>query len=152
MTRTTTGRELTNDQRQVIYLNLLQQYSHERLPIRCMPNLARQFQTTRKTIQGIWTRGQESMAATGVADVRSRKKGHCGRPLKFTVEEIEARIKAVPPFARTTYTSLAHATGISAATLCRLVKAKKIRRRTSRLKPLLTDKHKEDRLSFVRSF
>ncbi|ETV63968.1 hypothetical protein H257_19097 [Aphanomyces astaci] len=48
--------------------------------------------------------------------------------------------------------SLSAASGIPLATLWKLLKSKAIRRRSSRLKPMLTEHHKAQRMSFVRGF
>ncbi|ETV98678.1 hypothetical protein H310_08781 [Aphanomyces invadans] len=65
---------------------------------------------------------------------------------------MEAAVKSVPAHLRMTLAMLASTSGISSTTLWRLLKTKKLRRRTSRIKPMLTDKHKTDRMTFARSF
>ncbi|ETW05263.1 hypothetical protein H310_04227 [Aphanomyces invadans] len=58
---------------------------------------------------------------------------------------VEAAVKAADPYHRSTFRALAESTGIASTMLWRLVRAKTIRRRTSRAKPMLTDKHKAER-------
>ncbi|KAH9123464.1 hypothetical protein LEN26_009938, partial [Aphanomyces euteiches] len=66
--------------------------------------------------------------------------------------EIEAAVKSVQPHLRKTFAMLAASSGIPSTTLWRVLQTKKLQRRTSRLKPMVTDKHKADRVAFVRSF
>ncbi|KAF0685854.1 Aste57867_22306 [Aphanomyces stellatus] len=117
-----------------------------------MRELCERHNVTRQAISRIWKIGQETRASGGCADVRSRKQGNCGRRPKYDLSHVESIIKAVPPYARTTYRSLSSATGIPVASLWKLVTTKKLLRRTSRLKPMLTDSHKVQRLQFVHQF
>ncbi|KAH9096270.1 hypothetical protein Ae201684P_009504 [Aphanomyces euteiches] len=107
---------------------------------------------SKQTLSKIWSRGQQSRALTGRADVASLKKGRSGRPPKRSMAEIEAAVKSVQPHLRKTFVMLAASSGIPSTTLWRVLQTKKLRRRTSRLKPMVTDKHKADRVAFVRSF
>ncbi|ETV64386.1 hypothetical protein H257_18710 [Aphanomyces astaci] len=69
-----------------------------------------------------------------------------------TMFDIETAIKKVPPVLRRTFESLAVSSGIPRTTLWRILQTKKLQRRTSRLKPMVTDQYKADRVAFARSF
>ncbi|ETV94779.1 hypothetical protein H310_11735 [Aphanomyces invadans] len=117
-----------------------------------MKHLCEKHNVTRQAISRIWLQGKASRGIGGYGNVASRKKGRCGRKPKHTLAQLEASVKDVPTHARSTYRSLSAASGIPVATLWKLLKAKAIRRRSSRLKPMLTVQHKAQRLSFVRGF
>ncbi|ETV98065.1 hypothetical protein H310_09354 [Aphanomyces invadans] len=76
---------------------------------------------------------------------RREKKGNCSHKRTTILADLEASVKAADPYHRSAFRALAESTGIATTTLRRLVEAKKIRRRTSRVKPMLTDKHKAER-------
>ncbi|KAF0682364.1 Aste57867_25502 [Aphanomyces stellatus] len=152
MPRSTTTRELSNDERRGLFHSLLRLKVNGKLPRGCISVLTEEYRIGKSAINKIWKQGLATEATSGVADVSSRKKGRSGRKPKRTIEEIEEKVKSAPPFFRSTYASLAASTGVPATVLWRLVKAKKILRRTSCLKPLLSDKHINDRLEYVQSF
>ncbi|ETV90098.1 hypothetical protein H310_15071 [Aphanomyces invadans] len=77
----------------------------------------------------------------------ARKKGNCRLKRTTALADVEAAAKATDPYHRWTFRALAESTGF-ASTRWRLVKAKNIRRRTSCVKPMLTDKHKTKRKGF----
>ncbi|ETV73527.1 hypothetical protein H257_11652 [Aphanomyces astaci] len=99
-----------------------------RVPHGFMKALCEKYNVTRQAISRIWIQGQRSKHVSGCGNVASRKAGNCGRKAKYTLAQLEASVKAVPPH------------------------SKAIRRRSSRLKPTLTEHHKAQRMSFVRGF
>ncbi|KAG3056439.1 hypothetical protein PI124_g22534 [Phytophthora idaei] len=70
------------------------------------------------------------------------------KPTKRTREEDAAQVAAVPVCERQTLPSLSEATGIPTTTLWRYVKAGRLRRAVSHVKPALTDAHKVRRLIY----
>ncbi|ETV69021.1 hypothetical protein H257_15174 [Aphanomyces astaci] len=121
-------------------------------PRGAMRSLCEQYGITRQGMSRIWKLGQQTKASLGSTNVSSRKRGNCGRRPKHTDSELEAMIKAVPKFARSTYRSLSAATSIPLPTLWKLLDRKLLCRRTSRLKPILTPSHKTQKIDFVRGF
>ncbi|KAF0717357.1 Aste57867_2337 [Aphanomyces stellatus] len=152
MPRVPTGRELTNTQRTSLYHSMIHLKANGRAAPGTMRELCLKFGITRQAASKIWIQGQKTKETHGCANIASQKAGNCGRPPKYTLEELEKAIKDVPPFARSTFRSLAAATGVPLATLWALLKKKKLQRRTSRLKPLLTPDHMARRFEFARSF
>ncbi|ETV76472.1 hypothetical protein H257_09489 [Aphanomyces astaci] len=149
MTRATTKHDLPNDQRLGLYHELLVHKVNGRLPKGKAEELLAQYGVSRQTLSKIWRRGQRSKARNGLADVALKKKGRCGRRPSRTMSDIETAIKSVPPVLRRTFESLAVSSGIPRTTLWRVLQTKKLQRRTSRLKPMVTEKHKADRLAFA---
>ncbi|KAF0748156.1 hypothetical protein AaE_007446 [Aphanomyces astaci] len=152
MPRATTKHDLPDDERMSLYHDLLVHKVDGRLPHGKATELRLKYGVSKHTVSKIWKRGQETAARTGVASVARRKKGRSGRPPKRSIQDLEAAIKSVPPHLRSTLLSLAKSSSIPPTTLWRLLKTKKLRRRTSRLKPMVTDKHKADRVAFAQSF
>ncbi|KAF0720022.1 Aste57867_630 [Aphanomyces stellatus] len=147
-----TGRELTNTQRTSLYHSMIHLKANGRAAPGTMRDLCLKFGITRQAASKIWIQGQKTKEIHGCANIASQKTGSCGRPPKYTLEKLEKAIKDVPPFARSTFRSLAAATGVPLATLWSLLKKKKLQWRTSRLKPLLTPYHMARRFEFARSF
>ncbi|ETV93673.1 hypothetical protein H310_12440 [Aphanomyces invadans] len=79
---------------------------------------------------------------------KSLKKGRVGRKARYTTDEIKAAIQEVPHQQRSTMRDLSDATGISAFTLNKALKTGVVQRRSTRLKTLLTDANKYERLDF----
>ncbi|KAH9107205.1 hypothetical protein AeMF1_017394 [Aphanomyces euteiches] len=151
MPHATTNHDLPNDQRWSLYHDLLENKRNGRLPRGKAAELLKKYGISKQTLSKIWNRGQQS-TLSGRADVASLKKGRSGRPPKRSMAEIEAAVKSVQPHLRKTFAMLAASSGIPSTTLWRVLQTKKLQRRTSRLKPMVTDKHKADRVAFVRSF
>ncbi|KAF0748044.1 hypothetical protein AaE_007495 [Aphanomyces astaci] len=152
MPRATTGRELTDDQRSAVYHRLLQLKRNGRVGHGEMKNLMQSFNISQQTISRIWRRGCETAASLGVAKVGSQKKGRCGRPRKYKDEDVRSAVTSAPAHLRGNYRTMAKATGVPKTALWRLVKAKKLNRRTSRLRPMLTPQHRVARYNFAKSF
>ncbi|RHY12933.1 hypothetical protein DYB25_011222 [Aphanomyces astaci] len=151
MRRATTKHDIPNDQRLSLYHELLQHKENGRLPYGKGKELMQQYGLSKQTLSKIWKAGQESKARTGLANIANKKKGRCGHPRRRSIKDLEVAIKAVPPHSRLTLRSLAVSSGIAPTTLWRLLQSKKLRRRTSHLKPMVTepmvtDKHKADRV------
>ncbi|KAF0715869.1 Aste57867_3131 [Aphanomyces stellatus] len=152
MQRATTNHDLPNDQRWSLYHDLLENKRNGRLARGKAAELLQKYGISRQTLSKVRKRGQHSRAVFGRADVAAMKKGRSGRPPKRTVDDVEAAVKSVPPHLRKTFVMLAASSGIPSTTLWRVLQTKKLQRRTSRLKPMVTDKHKADRVEFVQAF
>ncbi|KAF0703908.1 hypothetical protein AaE_015205 [Aphanomyces astaci] len=80
-------------------------------------------------------------------------KENRGAKLKWTSEAIEAAIKAVPFHKRETTRALAFHANIPRTTILRHMKrSRRLRCKSSYLRPLLTDASKEERVKFALSF
>ncbi|KAH9109886.1 hypothetical protein LEN26_013915 [Aphanomyces euteiches] len=83
----------------------------------------------------------------------SKKKGRCGAKPKRTSIEIETAIKRLKMHQRQTSRSLAHNCGIPKTTIFRHMKKEgRLKRASSRLRPLLTEVNMKARLEFAISF
>ncbi|ETV67673.1 hypothetical protein H257_16257, partial [Aphanomyces astaci] len=148
----TTNQDLPDDQRWSLYHDLLENKQSGRLARGKASELLLKYGISRQTLSKVWKRGQETRSQDGRADVALKRKGHSGRRPKCTMDEVEAAVKSVPPHLRETFASLAASSGIPPTTLWRVLQTRTLERRTSRLKPMVTDKHKADRVDFVRPF
>ncbi|ETV96342.1 hypothetical protein H310_10503 [Aphanomyces invadans] len=117
-----------------------------------MEELMRTFNVSQATISRIWTRGCTSAALTGCAKVASKMAGRIAGTRKYSDEGARDNVSSVPHHLRCNFRSLASATGIPKTTLWRHLKAKKLRRTTSRLKAMLTQNHRLARYNFAKSF
>ncbi|RQM20095.1 hypothetical protein B5M09_010883 [Aphanomyces astaci] len=109
--------------------------SAAKLSIRC--------QAGRATVRKIWRDFKSGSKA-------SKKKGRVGPKPRHSPAEVTEIVRSVPARDRSTMHDMASSTGISVSTLCRQLKSGTINRRSSRLKPLLTDTNKIERLAFCR--
>ncbi|ETV81956.1 hypothetical protein H257_05495 [Aphanomyces astaci] len=97
----------------------------------------------RATVRKIWRDFKSGSKA-------SKKKGRVGPKPRHSPAEVTEIVRSVPARDRSTMHDMASSTGISVSTLCRQLKSGTINRRSSRLKPLLTDTNKIERLAFCR--
>ncbi|ETV80703.1 hypothetical protein H257_06204 [Aphanomyces astaci] len=149
MARSATGRELTDDQRTALYHRLLQLKKNGRVGSGDMKELMRTFNVSRQTVSRIWLRGCHTAAETGCAKVASKKRGRCGATRKHDGNSVRDVVTSKPSYRRSNFRSLAAATGIPKISLWNLLQANKLRRRTSRVKPMLSVKQKSDRFNYV---
>ncbi|ETV88327.1 hypothetical protein H257_01600 [Aphanomyces astaci] len=145
---------LTSQQRRAIYETLLEQSTDGGLPYGALHDLAVKFRCHWRTISRVWTRGRASLRnGNDVADVASRLQGNVGRKKTRTSEEIEQAIKTVPHFARQTLRSVAHQSNIPKSTIIRHIReTKRLKARSSYVKPLLTEDNLKTRLKFAMNF
>ncbi|ETV78739.1 hypothetical protein H257_07582 [Aphanomyces astaci] len=122
------------------------------IPTTNVSELLLKYGISRQTLSKVWKRGQETRSQDDRADVALKRKSRSGRRPKRTTDEVEAAVKSIPPHLRITFASLAASSGIPPSTLWRVLQTRKLQRRTSQLEPMMTDKHKADRVDFVRSF
>ena len=81
----------------------------------------------------------------------NHRKKRCGRP-RIPVEDDIRKIRAIDINDRQTYRDIVEKTGISFYRVRRFMKEGVIRRVTSHTKPILTAKHRADRLKYCKSF
>jgi hypothetical protein len=145
------NRNLSRDERQIVYEFLLvhcKQHSETRvLKYGALREASAQFGLSYSTVQRIWSRAEKSVAEGNsvVSSVSPLRKGRCGRKKKEISPE---ELMAIPFHKRGTIRNLAAALNASYGRVWRRIKEKKIRRHSSAVKPALTDKNVEDRVSF----
>ncbi|ETV82178.1 hypothetical protein H257_04890 [Aphanomyces astaci] len=80
--------------------------------------------------------------------MKSNKPGNIGPKPTYTPAPIKQLVGATPVEQRSTYRDMAAATGLTLGTLSRHLKKGTLQRRSSRIKPLLTEANKTERLAF----
>jgi hypothetical protein len=107
--------------------------------------VAELLKTTMRTVERIWKDATEQIARGEEVNVKSKKKGRCGRKrLDLGLE----RIRTIPLNKRSTMRALALSFNVAYTTLQSRFKWGEIRRHTSSLKPLLKEANKIGRLKF----
>ncbi|ETV86028.1 hypothetical protein H257_02516 [Aphanomyces astaci] len=101
-------------------------------------------QVGRTTVRKLW---RDFMSGS----MASKKKGRVGPKPRHTSAEVTEIVRSVPSRDRSTMRDIASSTGISVSTLCCHLKSGTINRRSSRLKPLLTDTNNFEWLAFCRA-
>ncbi|RHY24072.1 hypothetical protein DYB32_008988 [Aphanomyces invadans] len=134
-------RELSASTKFEITTALQNNLCHGKLPRGTIKAIAARFDLNRGTIRTVWTRYKNGVNM-------SRKPCRVGPRTRYTAEEITTLIKDVPLQQRSTLRDLSEATGISTFTLSRALKNGVVHRRSSHLKPLLTEYNKRERIAF----
>ncbi|KAG9416123.1 hypothetical protein AC1031_021898 [Aphanomyces cochlioides] len=84
------GRNLTDSERRAVYDALLLRCDREKPRHGSMQAVAMEYGICSETVNRIWKRGQQSLAAGSVvADVDSKRKGKCGRKQKHDRSQLE---------------------------------------------------------------
>ncbi|ETV76560.1 hypothetical protein H257_09559 [Aphanomyces astaci] len=104
-----------------------------------------EFKVHRSTISRIWKTFHQN------ALLPSLKAGRVGRPTVYTPEVVASTVRELPLSLRGTMRDMSKATGIPLPSLHRALKAGTIQRRSTRIKPLLTDENRAERLAFCHS-
>jgi len=138
------SREMTEEAKLDVASALQELARMGKLPRGTIKIVAARFKLDRCTVRKLWRRYEQG-------SVKSRKKGRVGPKHRNMVEEIKAKIRQVPQQQRTTMRDLSQAMVMSISTLSRALHKGTMTRRSSRLKPLLTDQNKSERLAFCRS-
>lgn len=143
---------LDEDSRRAIVNEALKRSNDGVLPRGTFASLARVFSVNRHTVERIWHRYQASVAAGNTAgDISSRIKRNSGRK-GFDKAFVEAKIRATAIHKRRRIKSTAIATGFSVGVIQRLLVEKRVQRRTTLIKPVLTEENKLRRVAYALSF
>ena len=135
-----------------LVLFLSQQHTNGRLNKGAIEEAVVHFPFKRSSIQRIWRKARPGVLDPDVVvDLAHRKKGQSGRKRKYETKDLEA-VATVPISDRTTLRSLSFVIDIPRTSLWRFLKSGHILCHSSTLKPFLTEKNKEARLNFSRSF
>jgi hypothetical protein len=137
-------RFLSNEDRLIIYQELLKKCVSGKLPRGATNEVASSNSVPLKTVQRIWKRAKED----ATHNVCHRKTKNCGRK-RISIDENQ--IREIPLRLRTDIRSLAGALKINPSTVFRLIKLGVIRRHSNALKPQLKEANKRSRLEFCLS-
>lgn len=135
---------MTNNERQAIYIALLQRSVDGKLKRDTTKIVASIFGVSIRTIQRIWKQSKNN-SNNGVIDVSHRRTKNCGRK---RVQLDFQRIQEIPLSRRTTLDSLSCALNVGKTTLFRNLKLGNIRRHSNAIKPFLKEENKRTRLQF----
>lgn len=140
------SRNLSNNDRRAIYQFLLRKSSNGKLKYGSMAYIAKQFETSTRTVRRIWTAGNQTSATEKIpANVDSKKKGNSGRKGR-NIADIQSAVQRTPIHKRTTLRSLEASTKIPRSSLHRAKKNGHIFRHSNPVHPLLTEENKIERL------
>ncbi|KAF0685352.1 Aste57867_22736 [Aphanomyces stellatus] len=151
---TGTASNLSSIERRRVYDTLLALTVGGRLPYGAISNTAKQFGCHRTTVSKLWARARRSLLRGAlVADIDAKKRGNSGRPRRRSPDAIEAAIRAVPHEDRQTMRSLAAQSGIPKTLVIRhMQETKRLKGRSSYVKPALMDANKIERVTFALGF
>ena len=140
-------KHLTNKERNEILQSLLSRSNNKKLDFGAISIVAKQYNVTRQTVGAIWKRGIESMVEGSGPMVVENRRSNCGRKKKDYTQHLEAMAQ-IPVSQRGTIRATAHHMGISTWAVWRMTK-KEITRHTSAVKPLLSERQKQDRIDYA---
>jgi DNA-binding Lrp family transcriptional regulator len=120
---------LTEVERQEIYVALLERSNRGRLKRNATNIVAQMFQVSKYQVRNVWRRVKQCRAQGRPVHVRSRRK-NCGRK-KIQIDLLD--ILSVPLHCRSTIRSLANAIGVKKSTLHRRFKEGLLRCQSSTL-------------------
>ncbi|ETV96217.1 hypothetical protein H310_10407 [Aphanomyces invadans] len=142
-----TSREFTHERKMEVIKRLQQCINLSKLSRGDIKLTAVAMGTSRNTVTNLW----KDFKLTST--IRSGKIGRVGRKPTYTQAEITDLVRMVPEGQRSTMRDIAEATGIPLTPLHRSLKQGTFERRSSRLKPLLTDanaqQHKDRRKVYL---
>jgi hypothetical protein len=144
---------LSNGDRLKLYYQLAAVAQNGKVPHGEYSIIAARFSVHCSTATRIWQRGRDSLLkdSAGALDVR-RRNFLAGRKPTYTDEVLNAKLRSLPLKLRKSAKDAAHHLGISPTQFLRNVNDKKLfRAATVSVKPLLTERHRSDRVDFVRT-
>ncbi|KAF0689916.1 Aste57867_18657 [Aphanomyces stellatus] len=132
------GRELMPTEKMAFVTMLQNTLRDGKLPYGTIQSISVVFKVHRNSVAKLWNSYKQGSIAT-------KKTGRVGPKQRYSKDEIVSLVQDVPQRQRSTMRDVAEATGISRAMVCRSLKTGFLQRRTSSLKPLLTDPKKMER-------
>ncbi|OWZ22886.1 Mariner Transposase [Phytophthora megakarya] len=140
---------LDDSTRRAILLHLLIASTGGELPRGAKTSAATKFNVHRHTVDRIWSRYNDSVAAGDLSgDVSSRYKGNSGRK-GYDRVELAAKIRSVPVEQRTNYRQTAKSLGLSVGLIFNMMTNKEMVKRTTTIKPILKPSNRERRLQWA---
>ncbi|ETV64076.1 hypothetical protein H257_18986 [Aphanomyces astaci] len=144
MARQPTGRELSHAKKMEVIRCLHTLSTKGYLARGAILTTASEHEIHRTTVSRIWKAFQRNEL------LPSLKAGRVGRSPVYTPHLVASTVSELPQSLRSTIRDISEATGIPLGSLHRALNAGTLHRRTTRIKPLLTDENKAKRLEFCR--
>ncbi|GMF64654.1 unnamed protein product [Phytophthora lilii] len=148
-------KNLTPAERAEVVAFLIQVSDELQPPIGAIQECAARYACSSDQISRLWRRTVQDIKAGNPINYNSGRKGRSGRKTLLTTEfrlDLNHAIELVPLEDRTDIRTLANALGIAKSTLHDYFLAGVFRCHTTRLKPMLTDAQRVERLRFAASF
>ena len=143
--------QLSNEERSAIFQDFLMNMSSRnppKLKHGAINEISAKYNVSRVSISKLWRNASDQLRRGEIVVDSSSMKRNCGRKKKNYDDKLKD-IKNIPLNRRGTLRSLLCASGIPKTTLFRNWKERKLLKRvSSTVKPLLTDRNKIDRLMF----
>ncbi|KAF0695677.1 Aste57867_13522 [Aphanomyces stellatus] len=134
------GRELS-DANKIDIVKMLQEHMVNGMLARgAIGDVAARLNVHRDTVSKVWN-------AFLSGDMASKKTGCVGRKKIYTTDQVTEMVQELPQSQRTTMRDITEATGLSTGTLSRHLKSGTLQCRSSRLKPLLTENNRLERIA-----
>ena len=144
-------KHLTLQQRMWMVAFLFARSENGKLTFGAVKEASAHFGCHRNTVTNIWKRRTKTMTLVNpMGDLASRIKGNSGRKPIDDEETLEC-LKRVKLCQRSTFRGAAAASKVSVKVIQRLVRSGRFSRRTSTLKPALTQQNKIGRLHYCLS-
>ena len=132
-----------------VYLRGLVDLKRRDLRHGAISDAAQHFHASRKCIRGVWKANKQAILDPEQRKIDiSRKKGS-GRLRKFTVQQVQEKVKRVPLSQRQTVRALAARLNIPRTSLHRLLKEGTLVKHRSAIKSILTEANKRARVQYA---
>ncbi|ETN04520.1 hypothetical protein PPTG_14394 [Phytophthora nicotianae INRA-310] len=148
-------KNLTPSERAEVIAFLLKVSIELEPPIGAIAACSTKYECSDDQIARLWRRALQDIKSGNAINYDSDRKGKSGRKTRLTEEfrhDLSHAIELTPFEERTDIRTLASSLGIAKSSLHDYFLAGAFRRHTTRLKPLLSDQHRADRLKFAYGF
>ena len=120
-----------------------------KLKIGSYGTVANEFRVSYKSVQRLWKRYTESVGPNGVGGDVSHRKKQCGVKRKSIVLDDKQSMVKLPKKHKKSQRSLSAATGVSQSTISRRCKDGDLKKSTSNVLSMLSNKQKIQRVQFT---
>jgi hypothetical protein len=110
------------------------------------------FSVSNSTVDKIWRKNKNGITKPEHHKLDLRRKKGSGRPSTLSVDQVKARVKAVPFSLRKSLRALSPHVGIPRTTLHRYLSRGVLAKSGSAVKPMLTDANKVARVDYCKGF
>ena len=147
-----TYKNLSTDQRNAIVSFLLLNSKNGKLQRGGIKKASEHFNVHRNTISLLWKRRNDTATIDNpLGNVESKIKEKSGRKQKINDEEFQVALKKLAPCYKQTIRDVAFALKMAHGTVWLRLQSGSMRRVSSSMKPMLTSKHRIQRLEFALS-
>ncbi|KAH9107267.1 hypothetical protein LEN26_014341 [Aphanomyces euteiches] len=136
-------REISSTMKVVVIQHLQRYIKAGKLVHGAFSRTANELSISRRAVASAW----HTFCANG--SITSNKAGRVGPNPRYSSLAIQELVRTVPTDQRSTMRDISMATGISIGTVSRHLKKGTLRRRSSRIKPLLSDANKLERVNSI---